>query len=261
MLLQTRRGFSSSTAPRRKSGNTSGKLCNNCPFLSLTNRLTPSDVGTAFDDPTWPVDNEFPKVPPQIDVKHPDITCGRSAFKFAATTETADVLAGSEVGFRVSWDGSGKYGTFWHPGPAQIYLSRAPNDDVEHYEGDGDWFKIAYAGPINNARWQLQSEGDVGFWISSLLQLRRNVLTINQFNFTIPQTTPPGKYLLRIEQFMPTEEFNYSQWYVNCAHVNIIGPGGGKPTEFAKFPGTYRIDDPVQYSNAFELRKCFNFAP
>jgi hypothetical protein len=49
---------------------------------------------------------------------------------------------------------------------------------------------------------------------------------------------------MRIEQFMPTHMFNYTQWYVNCAHVNVIGPGGGTPTEFARFPGTYDINDP-----------------
>jgi hypothetical protein len=89
---------------------------------------------------------------------------------------------------------------------------------------------------------------------------------MHQVNFTIPLTTPPGRYLVRIEQFMPTTQANYSQWYVNCAHVNIVGPGGGKfeaiqtapfsnailrkitrvgaPTGFAKFPGTYKISDP-----------------
>ena len=38
------------------------------------------------------------------------------------------------------------------------------------------------------------------------------------------------------------------QWYINCAHVNIIGPGGGTPTEFARFPGTYTDDDPGKLS-------------
>lgn len=85
------------------------------------------------------------------------------AFRFAATTETADVVAGSEVGFRVSWDGNGPYGVFWHPGPAQIYLSRAPNDDLESYQGDGDWFKIAYGGPVGNNEWLLWGAHDVGF--------------------------------------------------------------------------------------------------
>lgn len=49
---------------------------------------------------------------------------------------------------------------------------------------------------------------------------------------------------MRIEQFMPTSQHNYCQFYVNCAHINIIGPGGGTPTGFARFPGTYQIDDP-----------------
>jgi hypothetical protein len=49
---------------------------------------------------------------------------------------------------------------------------------------------------------------------------------------------------MRIEQFMPTHMVNYTQWYVNCAHVNIMGTGGGTPTGFAKFPGTYDIDHP-----------------
>jgi hypothetical protein len=44
---------------------------------------------------------------------------------------------------------------------------------------------------------------------------------------------------------MPTNQKGYVQFYVNCAHVNIIGPGGGTtPTEFAKFPGTYNYDMP-----------------
>jgi hypothetical protein len=69
---------------------------------------------------------------------------------------------------------------------------------------------------------------------------------LDKVNFTIPASTPPGKYLLRIEQFLPTATFNYTQWYVNCAHVNIIGSGGGslEGYEYAKFPGTYDIMDP-----------------
>lgn len=185
------------------------------------------DVAPEYYDPpgTWPEGSQTPKVSPQLDIHSPNITCGRMAFDFAATTKTADVAAGSEVGFRVSWDGHGQpYGWFWHPGPAQVYLSRAPNDDLESYQGDGDWFKIAYGGPVGNNEWLVWSAHD--------------------FNFTIPKTTPPGRYLMRIEQFMPTQFDNYCQWYVNCAHVNIIGPGGGTPTEFARFPGTYVDNEP-----------------
>ncbi|KAK4166936.1 glycosyl hydrolase family 61-domain-containing protein [Cladorrhinum sp. PSN259] len=173
------------------------------------------------------------KLDPIIGSDNPNVTCGRLAFNSAPRTETADILAGSEVGFRVSADGYGNrqgpysYGEphFWHAGPGIIYLSRAPNDDLANYKGDGDWFKIAYAGPLNDTTWSL--------WPS-----------VSDFNFTIPKTTPPGKYLMRIENFMPTARLGYLQFYVNCAFVNIMGPGGGTPTEFVRFPGTYKDDDP-----------------
>ncbi|KAK4110369.1 lytic polysaccharide monooxygenase [Canariomyces notabilis] len=190
-------------------------------FLNME-RLSPAD--------------EYPKTIPQgtSDLNSSNITCGRRAFDWAAKTETADVLAGSEVGFRVSWslNCTNHYAPeyacgvsyFYHDGPGQIYLSRAPNDDLESYEGgDGDWFKIAYAGPASNSTWTLRGTPD--------------------WNFTIPATTPPGKYLMRIEQFWPTGT-DHSQWFINCAHINIIGPGGGTPTGFAKFPGTYQPGDP-----------------
>ncbi|KAK4232777.1 hypothetical protein C8A03DRAFT_39590, partial [Achaetomium macrosporum] len=102
------------------------------------------------------------KLDPIIGAANPNITCGRAAFDSASRTETADVLAGSEVGFRVSTDGNGnrnsaysQFPSFWHPGPAQIYLSRAPNDNLQSYRGDGDWFKIAYAGPSDDRQWSL----------------------------------------------------------------------------------------------------------
>jgi hypothetical protein len=114
---------------------------------------------------------QYNKMPPQYDIYSTNITCGRNALSFASQTETADVLAGSEVGFRVSYDGISDVGptknyygepTFWHEGPGMIYLSRAPNDDLEHYSGeDGEWFKIAYAGPKSKNEWLLPGTRDV----------------------------------------------------------------------------------------------------
>ncbi|KAH8656692.1 glycoside hydrolase family 61 protein [Tricladium varicosporioides] len=162
------------------------------------------------------------KYDPQItnpDMFTTNITCGRSAEGFAKSTKTATVLAGSQVGFRV-WEVNVWIG---HEGPAQIYMSRAPNDDIENYQGDGEWFKIAYLGPSNDTNWSVEYQSDV--------------------NFTIPLTTPPGKYLLRIEHIWPMHTKGYAQHYVNCAHIKVIGPGGGTPTGFAKFPGTYTETD------------------
>jgi len=69
---------------------------------------------------------------------------------------------GKEIGFRVMSDAEinagGGYGRFYHPGAAQVWLSRAPNDELKSYHGDGDWFKVAYAGPRDNSNWKLWHE-------------------------------------------------------------------------------------------------------
>lgn len=89
-----------------------------------------------------------------------NITCGRSAFSAASKTKTATVPAGSNVGFRVMEKNSMQLYII-HPGPAQIYLSRAPNDDIEHYQGDGDFFKIATIGPANDTEWTTRDQSEV----------------------------------------------------------------------------------------------------
>jgi hypothetical protein len=96
------------------------------------------------------------------------VICGRQAFKSLEKTEIADITAGEEVAF-MSATGKEMYGEngqeeplhYYHPGPGSIWLSRAPNDDVKSYKGDGDWFKIDYAGPANNTAWKLNYESSV----------------------------------------------------------------------------------------------------
>ncbi|KAF2868797.1 glycoside hydrolase [Massariosphaeria phaeospora] len=164
------------------------------------------------------------KTYPNKDIKSPQTTCGLNAFKSAKSTQTATVLAGAEVGFEPVevWAGGTE---IYHWGPASAWLSRAPGDDVEGYEGLGDWFKVAYMGPSDNVTWStLNKKGP--------------------YNFTIPKTTPPGKYLLRFEHLRPYSIQNVVEVYANCAHVNIVGPGGGTPSKFARFPGTYDWNDP-----------------
>ena len=47
-------------------------------------------------------------------------------------------------------------------------------------------------------------------------------------NYTIPRTTPSGKYLLRGEHlYYRSSRFNDTQLYLNCAHIEVLGPGGG----------------------------------
>ncbi|KAJ4364418.1 hypothetical protein N0V83_009012 [Neocucurbitaria cava] len=175
-------------------------------------------------------DNLWQKAFPIYGPENENVTCGRGAFPVhnAATIETATIFAGSEVGFMVSgpyYQGDTQPYIF-HEGPGQVFLSKLPNGvkSLRDYDGKGDFFKIAYAGPQDNTTWSLMEKLEM--------------------NFTIPKTTPSGKYLLRIEHFLPSPNHGQSQWFVNCAHVEIVGEGGGTPAGFVRFPNAYSEDDP-----------------
>jgi hypothetical protein len=122
-----------------------------------------------------------------------------------------------------------------HEGPGQIFLSKLPDglSDLKDYDGKGDFFKISYQGPKDNTTWSTMGAVCV--------------------NFTIPATTPPGKYLLRIEHFFPSGNLGQSQWFVNCAHVNIVGNGNGSPTGFVRFPNAYKEEDQSKYLADWEM--------
>ncbi|KAF2794919.1 lytic polysaccharide monooxygenase, partial [Melanomma pulvis-pyrius CBS 109.77] len=164
-------------------------------------------------------DDEFGKIYPLFgnEIYTTNFTCGRDAIKSAAKTETATVVAGEEVG-------NGRYNnTIFHDGPAQVFMSEASSSDLEAYAGyQGDCFKIAEWLAKNATKWIIDDDSG------------RQKIT--DLNFTIPSSTPPGKYLLRVEQWSYSP---YLQFYVNCAQIDLVGPGGGNPIGFAKFPGSY----------------------
>lgn len=60
----------------------------------------------------------------------------------------------------------------FHDGPGQAYLSRAPNDDLANYDGKGDWFKVAYAGPSDDKTWSLKWKNGVGCSLKVCRSLR-----------------------------------------------------------------------------------------
>lgn len=64
-------------------------------------------------------------------------------------------------------------------------MSRAPDDDVQAYDGSGDWFKIFEEGVCN-------SDGD--FTTDAWCTWERNYIAA-----TIPTDTPSGEYLVRVE--------------------------------------------------------------
>jgi hypothetical protein len=105
-------------------------------------------------------------------------------------------------------------------------MSKLPShlNSLKEYDGLGYWFKIYYLGVKDSKAWATYGESSV--------------------NFTIPASTPPGKYLLRVEQFWPSASLGQSQHYISCAHVEVVGEGVGEPGPLIKFPDGYEADSP-----------------
>lgn len=56
----------------------------------------------------------------------------------------AKINAGDTIGFTFTTG-------IFHIGPLFVYLSRALDDDVQSYDGSGDWFKLLEVAPVPNA--------------------------------------------------------------------------------------------------------------
>ncbi|KAF2657037.1 lytic polysaccharide monooxygenase [Lophiostoma macrostomum CBS 122681] len=185
---------------------------------------------------------------PLRDLFSTNFTCGRSAWESMTTTETADVVAGSEIGFRINQgivaEPNANQSGLEHPGPGLAYLARAPNDDLTTFSGiDGNWFKIAELLGKSDNEWKLHS--------------------YEQHKRHHPPRYPPGKYLLRFEHIYLQPSFYIgSQFFLNCAQINVLPPSAPNSTStgegkagsasledypYAKFPGAYDYMDPGIY--------------
>ncbi|KAF9468449.1 glycoside hydrolase [Collybia nuda] len=140
-----------------------------------------------------------------------DMRCNVNPFP---ASETVTVSAGSTIGFQLD-------GTVYHPGPAAIYLGKAPGSAAS-WDGSGaNWFKIAEWGATFNP-----------FVFASLGKARLTT--------TIPNNVPSGEYLVRIEQLglhiTPPESF------VSCAQIKVTNGGSGNPPKVS-IPGYIGISD------------------
>ena len=219
------------------------------PVLVVNNTKSPSwkyvrDIGPDPNVQAAQALGDYGKAQPLVDVDSQDFVCNRDV-NAGPKTQIATVIAGDEVAFKVSLGYPGLDATFFHEGPGMVYMSRAPapNDDLVNYKGNGDWFKIAYAGPSSDTTWSLFNK--------------------ESMKFTIPRTTPPGKYLLRMEQIYPHDIPGQTQFYVSCAHIDVIGPGGGTPTNFIKFPGGYNLSHPgiLVTENQWKSKDLLSYKP
>ncbi|OLN83315.1 putative endo-beta-1,4-glucanase D 7 [Colletotrichum chlorophyti] len=154
-----------------------------------------------------------------------DFRCNKGAFTFAGKTGTLDVKAGSKVAFKL-----GVGATMQHPGPAIVYMSKAPST-AKTYEGDGDWFKVFEESVCNK-------NGD--FTKDAWCTWDKNTV-----EFTVPKDTPNGEYLIRVEHIgVHGAHVGQAEFYNSCAQVKITGGGNGTPGPMIKFPGGYKKTDP-----------------
>jgi hypothetical protein len=163
---------------------------------------------------------------PLQNVNSTDMRCN-SGGESGLNTQTYTVRAGDELGFGIAE-------TFGHPGPQQVYLSKAPSAAAE-YDGAGDWSKIYTLTYSLNSSYGA-SDG-VLKWATHRAQT---------FNFKLPESTPPGEYLLRAEGLAlhAAHKYNNIQIYISCAQIKVTGTGDGVPGPTIKFPGGYQWNSP-----------------
>ncbi|KAE8316138.1 glycosyl hydrolase family 61-domain-containing protein [Aspergillus transmontanensis] len=155
----------------------------------------------------------------------PDFRCNKGSFTFAGQTGTAEVKAGSKLAMKL-----GVGATMKHPGPALVYMSKAPST-AKTYQGDGDWFKI-YEEGICDKNKDVKSDA----WCS---------YDKDRVEFTVPADLADGEYLIRAEHIgVHGAHAGEAEFYYECAQVKVVGGGNGTPGPTVKFPGAYKKNDP-----------------
>ncbi|WQF89146.1 Putative auxiliary Activity family 9 [Colletotrichum destructivum] len=159
---------------------------------------------------------------PVTDVLSRDIVCNAGGLSSGPGTQIATVAAGSTVGFAMDQ-------AIYHDGPVIAWLSPARSGNVTTYDGSGRWAKIWELGA-------LVGNGQISFPASNKAA----------FNFQIPSCTPPGEYLLRIEQIglHSASAKGGAQFYISCAQIRVTGSGNGQLSPTVSFPGAYTGSEP-----------------
>jgi len=154
-------------------------------------------------------------VEPFHDITSAAATCNVNP---SAASEVMTIAPGGKLGFQLS-------NTMYHQGPVSIYLGKAPGS-VSNWDGSGkNWFKIA--------EWGAKSFNPVQFSSHNL----------NEFMTTVPENTPPGEYLARIEQLALHLGTGVPEIFVSCAQIKVTGSGTGNPAKVS-IPGYIAANDP-----------------
>ncbi|KAF2875390.1 glycosyl hydrolase family 61-domain-containing protein [Massariosphaeria phaeospora] len=191
------------------------------------------------------------------------VRCGRDNMKHAGTTEVLTLKAGETIEIAhqreepsgwtddMFYDCPDDRGTcfhkrgwkqdFNHPGPLLIHLSKAPDgQDIRTYDGSGEWVKIhtlgltnpQYNQPLN---WTLYRDEP------------------EHITFKIPEQTPPGQYLMRMdllwsgvqsEYIKIGEDGSLAQMYPSCAQLNIVSESKAALPNGVKIPDIFQPLEP-----------------
>ena len=172
------------------------------------------------------------------DVNSNDIRCNTGTQANAAKTSVATVTAGSTVGMALDQP-------IYHPGPINVYMSKAPGN-VQEYDGSGTWFKISQLGATISSgaiSWPANNLGQYTFKIPSstraypYARCRQDELLI--------ECIANGQYLLRMEHIAlhSASSTAGAQFYLSCAQITVTGGGSGSPGPTIKLPGGYSPSD------------------
>lgn len=169
-------------------------------------------------------DNSQNYMPMKAGYDSDDFRCRTDSQLHAADTGVYKVKAGDEIGLGTAFDA--KIG---HPGPLQVYMSKAPGD-VREYDGSGDWFKVYELGPK-----AFSSDG-----------IQWGATDVGNFTFTLPEETPAGQYLVRIEHIglHGAGEFGGAEFFYNCAQIEVESDSTATPGPLVKIPGLYTGYEP-----------------
>ncbi|TEB18366.1 hypothetical protein FA13DRAFT_1803747 [Coprinellus micaceus] len=116
--------------------------------------------------------------------------------------------------------------------PSPSTFGKAPSK-VADWDGSGQaWFKIA--------EWGVASYNPVKF----------KSYQLSEFDTTVPENTPPGEYLARIEQIALHLGTGVPEIFVSCAQIKVTGSGTGNPAKVS-IPGYIKANDPGVIANIY----------
>ncbi|KAI0893577.1 glycoside hydrolase family 61 protein [Annulohypoxylon nitens] len=187
---------------------------------------SPDDPLVEQEGQPWMVQRVWASIDPIFFVNDTGLACNNPG---TAPPSYIPIAAGDNI-TAVYW--------YWlHPyGPMSAWLADCGGSCENVNVNDLNFFKIWEAGLL---------EGNIieGIWYQKKFQNWDG--SPDLWPVTIPATIKPGLYIIRHE-ILSIHIENRPQFYPECAHLNITGTGTAVPSPeyFAKFPGSYKEDDP-----------------